>query len=69
MKGEFAKANEIFKDVIKKDNVKPIVYRLHQVITCNKVSADSVESARVSEEFIAKAKTRRCYPKGFDRLG
>ncbi|MFN8335803.1 MAG: tetratricopeptide repeat protein [Cyclobacteriaceae bacterium] len=57
MKGEFAKANEIFKDVIKKDNVKPIVYRYYtKSLLATKVSADSVESARVSEEFIAKAK-------------
>ena len=57
MKGEYTKANEIFKDVIKKDNVKPIVYRYYtKSLLATKVSADSVESARVSEEFIAKAK-------------
>lgn len=57
MKGEFGKANEIFKEVVKKDNVKPIVYRYYtKSLLATKVSADSVESARVSEEFIAKAK-------------
>lgn len=57
MKGEFTKANDIFKEIIKKDNVKPIVYRYYsKSLLATKVSADSLESARVSEEFLAKAK-------------
>lgn len=55
MKGEFAKANEIFKEVITKDNVKPIVYRYYgKSLLATKVSADSVESANVYEQFLVK---------------
>lgn len=55
MKGEYTKANEIFKDVIKKDNVKPIVYRYYgKSLQATKLSADSVESANVYEQFFVK---------------
>lgn len=57
MKGEYAKANELFKELIKKDNVKPVIYRYYiKSLQATKVSADSVESTKVSEQFISKAK-------------
>lgn len=55
MKGEYVKANDIFKDVIKKDNVKPIIFRYYgKSLQATKTSADSVESANVYEQFLVK---------------
>lgn len=55
MKGEYAKANEIFKDVIQHDKTKPIVFRYYQKsLLATKVSADSLESANVGELFQVK---------------
>lgn len=55
MKGEYVKANDIFKDVIKKDNVKAIIFRYYgKSLQATKTSADSVESANVLEQFLVK---------------
>lgn len=55
MKGEYVKANDIFKDVIKKDNVKAIIFRYYgKSLQATKTSADSVESANVYEQFLVK---------------
>lgn len=57
MKGEYAKANELFKELIKKENVKPVVYRYYiKSLQATKVSADTVESINVTETFLSKAK-------------
>lgn len=55
MKGEYVKANDIFKDVIIKDNVKAIIFRYYgKSLLATKTSADSVESANVYEQFLVK---------------
>lgn len=70
MKGEYAKANELFKELIKKDNVKPVIYRYYiKSLQATKVSTDSVESAKVSEQFISKAKQEDITTKDLVDLG
>lgn len=58
MKGDYAKANQIFKEVIAKNpNVRPIIWRFYiKSLQATKVSADSTESIKVSELFLIKAK-------------
>lgn len=57
MKGEYAKANGLFKELVQKENVKPVVYRYYiKSLQATKVSADSLESVQVSEAFLSKAK-------------
>jgi tetratricopeptide (TPR) repeat protein len=58
MKGDYAKANQIFKEVITtKENVRPIIWRFYiKSLQATKTSADSAESVKVSELFLTKAK-------------
>jgi tetratricopeptide (TPR) repeat protein len=70
MKGEYAKANEIFKEVIKNENVRPVVYRYYfKSLQATKLSADSAESAKVYEQFLVKAKPEDITPKDYIDLG
>ncbi len=57
MQKEFAKANEVFKGEIKKDNVNPTVYRYYgRSLQETKNHADSLEAKKVYETFFAKGK-------------
>ncbi len=70
MQGEYAKANGIFKDLVLKENVRPVVYRYYiKSLQAAKTSADSAASIAVSEQFLAKAKTEDLTPKDYIDLG
>lgn len=57
MKGDYAKANTIFKEIITKKEVRPVIWRFYiKSLQATKVSADSVESVRVSNEFLSRVK-------------
>lgn len=70
MKGEYGKANPIFKEVIAKEIPKPIVYRYYiKSLQATKVSADSLESVNVTNEFLAKANPSDIQPADYLGLG
>jgi len=70
MKGDYVKANEIFNQIITKENVRPIIWRFHrQSLLATKTSADSLQSVRVAEEFLSKAKPEDILPKDYLELG
>jgi tetratricopeptide (TPR) repeat protein len=71
MKGDYVKANEIFKQVIEKNpNVRPIIWRFYiKSLQATKASADSVESVRVFNEFLSKAKPEDILPADYINLG
>jgi tetratricopeptide (TPR) repeat protein len=71
MKGDYVKANEIFKQVIEKNpNVRPIIWRFYvKSLQATKTSADSVESVRVFNEFLSKAKPEDILPGDYINLG
>lgn len=57
MKGDYAKANEIFKQVLTKENVRPIIWRFYiKSLQASKVSADTLEAVNVSQQFFTKVK-------------
>lgn len=64
MKGDYAKANEIFKEVITtKENVRPIIWRFYiKSLQAAKTSTDSAESIRVSELFLNQVKPEDVLP-------
>jgi tetratricopeptide (TPR) repeat protein len=56
MNGEYTKANSIFNELITKSNVKPVLYRYYiKSLLATKMSADSIESIKVSERFLLQA--------------
>lgn len=71
MKGDYVKANEIFKEVITNNpNVRPIIWRFYiKSLQATKASADSVESVRVFNDFLSKAKTEDITPGDYINLG
>lgn len=70
MKGDYAKANQIFKEVITTKNVRPIIWRFYiKSLQATKVSADSIESANVAEQFLLKAKPEDILPRDYVILG
>ena len=58
MKGDYAKANTIFKEVIAKNpNVRPIIWRFNiKSLLATKMSADTLEAISVTEQFFTKIK-------------
>ena len=71
MKGDYAKANQIFKEVIAKNpNVRPIIWRFSQkALLATKVSEDSLESVKVGEQFLSQAKPEDILPRDYAELG
>lgn len=70
MKGDYVRANEIFKLLITKENVRPIIWRFYiKSLLATKVTADSIESTKVSELFLSKGKPEDITPKDFIDLG
>lgn len=66
MQGEYAKANPIFQELVTGNSVKPILYRYYiKSLQATKVSSDSVESAKVSEQFLVKASREDVTPKDY----
>lgn len=56
MNGEYAKANALFKEQLEKDDVKPLVYRYYiRSLQATGLHEDSVESANISNQFLANA--------------
>ncbi|HET9053298.1 MAG TPA: tetratricopeptide repeat protein, partial [Cyclobacteriaceae bacterium] len=56
MNGEYQKANTTFKELITKQDVRPVVYRYYiKSLQATKAHADSLESAKISERFLATA--------------
>lgn len=69
MKGDYAKANEIFKEVITKGNVRPIIWKYYiKSLQATKTSADTLESIRVSELFLNTAKPEDIVPADYVSL-
>jgi tetratricopeptide (TPR) repeat protein len=70
MKGDYVRANEIFKLLITKENVRPIIWRFYiKSLQATKVTTDSIESTKVSELFLSKGKPEDITPKDFIDLG
>lgn len=70
MQGEYAKGNQLFEELVAKDDVKPIVYRYYiKSLQATKDSTDSVRSATVSERFLTRAKPEDITPKDYIELG
>ncbi len=71
MKGDYVKANQIFKEVIVKNpNVRPIIWRFYiKSLQASKISADSIESVNVSNTFLNTAKTEDILPRDYAELG
>lgn len=70
MQGEYAKGNQLFEELVAKDDVKPIVYRYYiKSLQATKDSTDSASSATVSERFLTTAKPEDITPKDYIELG
>ncbi|MBL7841478.1 MAG: tetratricopeptide repeat protein [Cyclobacteriaceae bacterium] len=70
MQGEYAKGNQLFEELVAKDDVKPIVYRYYvKSLQATKDSTDSITSATVSERFLTTAKPEDITPKDYIELG
>lgn len=71
MKGDYVKANTIFREVIAKNpNVRPIIWRFFQKsLLATKISADSLESVKVGEQFLSLAKPEDIIPRDYAELG
>lgn len=71
MKGDYAKANTIFKEVLaKKQNVRPIIWRFYiKSLQATKTEADSIESVNASNTFLTTAKPEDILPKDHAELG
>lgn len=70
MQGQYGKGNELFSELITKENVKPGVYRYYiKSLLATKDSIDSMKSAEVSEHFLATAKPEDITPKDYIELG
>lgn len=70
MQGEYAKGNQLFEELVAKDDVKPIVYRYYiKSLQATKDSTDSARSATVSERFLTTAKPEDITPKDYIELG
>jgi tetratricopeptide (TPR) repeat protein len=66
MQGEYAKANLIFNELVKGGNVKPVLYRYYiKSLQATEQSADSIESAKVSEQFLTTASADDTTPKDY----
>jgi tetratricopeptide (TPR) repeat protein len=64
MKGDYAKANQTFKEVIAKNpNVRPIIWRFYiKSLQSTKTSPDTLESISVTEQFFIKIKPEDIVP-------
>lgn len=70
MQGEYAKGNELFKELVGKEDVKPVVYRYYiKSLQATRDSTDSVTSAQVSERFLSVAKAEDITPRDYIELG
>lgn len=71
MKGDYTRANSIFKEVLaKKQNVRPIIWRFYiKSLQATKTEADSIESVNVFNTFLATAKPEDVLPKDHAELG
>lgn len=71
MKGDYVKANAIFKEVIEKNpKVRPIIWRFNgKSLLATKISQDSLESVKVSEQFLLQAKPEDILPRDYAELG
>lgn len=71
MKGDYAKANTIFKEVIAKNpNVRPIIWRFYiKSLQATKVTVDSIESVNVANTFLNTAKPEDILPRDYAELG
>lgn len=70
MNGEYAKANQIFKEATNGKNVKPLVYRYYiKSLLATQLKTDSLESARISEQFLATAKAEDIFSRDYVDLG
>ncbi len=70
MQGEYAKGNQLFEELVAKDDAKPIVYRYYiKSLQATKDSTDSITSATVSERFLTTAKPEDITPKDYIELG
>lgn len=71
MKGDYAKANQIFKEVIAKNPaVRPIIWRFYiKSLQATKVTADSIESVNVANTFLNTAKSEDILPRDYAELG
>lgn len=71
MKGDYVKANTIFREVIAKNpNVRPIIWRFYtKSLLATKTSADSLESVKVAEQFLSTAKPEDILPRDYAEPG
>lgn len=70
MNGEYAKANAIFASQMNNERVKPLVYRYYiRSLLATQVAADSLESVKVSEQFLSKASQEDLAVRDFVDLG
>lgn len=70
MNGEYAKANAIFASQLKKETVKPLVYRYYiRSLQATQLPQDSLESVKISEQFLAKALVEDLSARDFVDLG
>lgn len=70
MKGDYVKANDIFKQVVTKPDVRPIIWRFYtKSLLATKLSADSLESVKVAEKFLATAKPEDILPRDYAEPG
>lgn len=70
MQGEYAKANTLFAQLVTQENVRPAVYRYYiKSLQATAVSADSLQSAIVLEEFLVKGKPEDIMPRDYIDLG
>lgn len=70
MKGDYAKANEIFKQVTTKGNARPIIWRFYiKSLQATKITADSLESVNVANNFLNSAKPEDILPRDYAELG
>jgi tetratricopeptide (TPR) repeat protein len=66
MQGEYAKANPIFAELVRSNTVKPVLYRYYiKSLQATQLPADSMESAKVSEQFLMNVLPEDLTPKDF----
>lgn len=71
MKGDYVKANQIFKEVITTNqNVRPIIWRFYiKSLQATKTSADTLESIKVFEQYFIKVKPEDILPADYLNQG
>lgn len=71
MKGDYAKANQIFKQVIaEEENVRPIIWKFYiKSLLSTKTHVDTLQAIHVSEKFFTKVKPEDISPADYINFG